>query len=157
VSDLIILLFLADQLDRYPNRSSRKQGASSTKFHNIPSRFSELYEQTSSTETHGMPTAIPEISPSNQDSTIRVNQTVINASLKGVTTFFGKYMCLKRCGSGFSPGGSIRTTHGGNPPRHVSWSRPGSFFCTTSKLIREADWGRGWTIERFTILSQIHA
>ena len=72
------------------------------------------------TETHGMPTAIPEISPSNQDSTIRLNQTVINASLKGVTTFFGEYMCLKWCGSGFSPGGSITTTHGGNPPRHVS-------------------------------------
>jgi hypothetical protein len=40
-----------------------------------------------------LPTEIPEISPDNPDSTIRVNQTVINASLKGVANVFGEYMC----------------------------------------------------------------
>ncbi len=40
-----------------------------------------------------MPTAIPEISLNNPESTIRVNQTVINASLKGVANVFGEYMC----------------------------------------------------------------
>lgn len=39
-----------------------------------------------------MPTE-PEISPANPDSTIRVNQTVINASLEGVANVFGEYMC----------------------------------------------------------------
>jgi hypothetical protein len=43
----------------------------------------------------------------------------------------------KRCGSGFSPGGSITTAHGGNLPCHIGRSRPGAFFCTISKLIRE--------------------
>jgi hypothetical protein len=40
-----------------------------------------------------MPTAIPEIPLNNPESTIRVNQTVINASLKGVANVFGEYMC----------------------------------------------------------------
>jgi len=40
-------------------------------------------------ETYGTPTEIPD----NPDSTIRVNQTVINASLKGVASVFGEYMC----------------------------------------------------------------
>jgi hypothetical protein len=35
----------------------------------------------------------PEVSPANPDSTIRVNQTVINASLEGVANVFGEYMC----------------------------------------------------------------
>jgi hypothetical protein len=44
----------------------------------------------------------------------------------------------KRCGSGFSPGGSIRTAHSGNLPCYVGWSEAGRFFFgTTSKLIRE--------------------
>ncbi|KFX86076.1 hypothetical protein V490_09241 [Pseudogymnoascus sp. VKM F-3557] len=47
----------------------------------------------SPTATRGMPTAIPEISPNNLESAIRVNQTVINASLKGVSSVFGEYMC----------------------------------------------------------------
>jgi hypothetical protein len=44
------------------------------------------------TETHSVPTE-PEVSLANPDSTIRVNQTVINASLKGVANVFGEYMC----------------------------------------------------------------
>jgi hypothetical protein len=41
---------------------------------------------------------------------------------------FGDRERGKRCGSGFSPGDSIRTAHGGNLPCHVGWSRPGTFF-----------------------------
>ena len=39
-----------------------------------------------------MPTE-PEIPTANPGSTIRVNQTVINASLEGVANVFGEYMC----------------------------------------------------------------
>lgn len=41
-----------------------------------------------------MPTPIPEMLPSNPDSTDRRNQTVINASLEGVANVFGEHMAL---------------------------------------------------------------
>jgi len=50
---------------------------------------------------------------------------------------------MRRRWSGFSPGGSIRTAHGGNLPCHVGWSRPGAIFCTTSKLIQELPYRLG--------------